>query len=534
MSVPARRRALVVPFSLVLVLLVAALGPAVVRAADSPGPGDDDPALYDPVLAAERDEVQDETAGRLSRYRIDATLIPGDPARIEGTVDLLYYNDTGRTLEALYLRLYANDDLYEDGGMTLEAVEVDDLPVTPALSVEDTVAELPLPTELAEEETVPLAVTFTAEIPGNPSGGYGMYGVDDESGTWALAHWYPVLAGHDQDGEWNLLPPSVNGDPVFTNAALYEVTLTAPDRLVLVTSGSEVETDAAGDALTSHRFLTGPVRDFTIVADDDFQVLSQEVDGTTVNSWYNPDQEAGAASVLDDGVEAVRIYSDRFGPYPYEELDLVDVDVGGGAAGIEFPQLVFIGDDYYDAPATIYGVPGYLEMLVVHEVAHQWWYGLVGNDQYVDAFIDEGLASYSEAIYFEARYGPEVGQATLDFYLKANYLAWLFERGDGVVHQPTDSYPDPNVYSVFNYYKASLGFDAIHDAIGDDAFFAALPAYVAEFRFGIATPADLLAAFEEASGQDLDELWRHWFEAAEGAQDYTPEDLNDLLRQFGE
>ena len=528
MSLSVRRRALVIP--VVLIMQMTVLAPSFALAAESSGPGDTDPALYEPVLTAERDEVVDETAGVLSRYRIEATLTPGDPARITGAVDLLFYNDTDRPLDALYLRLYANDALYEDGAIALDSVLIDSLPVTPVLSVEDTVVELALANEVAADETLPVFLTFTADVPVDPSRGYGMYGVDRASGTWALAHWYPVLAGIDADGEWNLLPPSENGDPIFTNTALYEVTLAAPDGLVLVTTGSEVESEEADDGLARHRIVTGPVRDFTVVADDDFAVISEEVDGTTVNSWYNPGQEDGAELVLDYGAESLRLFNDLFGAYPYQEMDLVDIAVGGGAAGIEFPQLMFIGDRYYDNPAIERAVPGFLEFLVVHEVAHQWWYQLVGNDQYRHAYIDEGLTNYVSTVYFARRYGEDVGEFQVALNLELPYLSELFQgRGDQVVDQPTDDFADMGDYGVMIYAKGALGFQAIREAIGDDAFFAALEQYAANHRFEVATPADLLAAFEAASGEDLSELWRHWFQAAEGTEDYTPDDLDEVV-----
>jgi hypothetical protein len=534
MTFPAPRWARAVPLVLVLLLIGSWSGPAARSSVESPGPSEADVALYDPVLAAERDAVIEETAGRLSHYRIEATLTPGDPAQIVGRVDLTYFNDTGRPLDVLYLRLYANDDLYGDGSLTLGAIDFAEETVMPSLSVEETVAEVPLPSELDEEETIELSIDFTANVPVNPSRGYGMYGVETSSGTWALAHWYPVLAGYGPDGEWNLLPPSVNGDPIFTNTALYELSLTAPSSLVLVTTGSQVGGNGqAGDGMSTHEIVTGPVRDVTIVADDNFAVLSQDVDGTTVNSWYNPGREEGAALVLDYGVESLRLFNELFGTYPYAELDLVDVAVGGGAAGIEFPQLMFIGDSYYDNPSVERALPGFFEYLVVHEVAHQWWYGLVGNDHYFHAFIDEGLTNYVSTIYFERRYGADEGRFQVALNLELPYLAMLFEEGDQIVDQPTDDFANMGDYGVIIYCKGALGFEAVRETIGDDAFFAGLQAYAAEFRFAVATPADLLAAFEASADEDLTELWRHWFEAPEGTEDYTPDDYQAVLREVG-
>ncbi|MGI8643940.1 MAG: M1 family aminopeptidase, partial [Thermomicrobiales bacterium] len=97
---------------------------------------------------------------------------------------------------------------------------------------------------------------------------------------------------------------------------------------------------------------------------------------------------------------------------------------------------------------------------------------------------------------------------------------------DEIAAQPTDDFPGASAYGTTIYSKAALGFGAIRDEIGDDAFFAALNAYYEANRFGVAAPDDLLAAFETASNEQLDELWRHWFEAAEGDQDYGPDDVS--------
>jgi hypothetical protein len=492
------------------------------------GPGDADPALYAPVLPDQRDEVYAGTAGRLSRYRIEATITPSAndrPATVAGTVDLRFYNDTAAPRDALYFRLYANDDRYAEGALTLDAVQAGGQSVAPELTVADTVARVALPTPVGPGEATNLAFGFTATVPTAAAESYGMFNYVPDAGTIALAHWFPLLAGYGPDAAWNLAPPSVNGDPIFSNTALFDVALTAPDGLTLVTTGREVEATPAETGVTRRRFVSGPVRDFTVVADDDYQTVSQEVDGTTVISHFNPDNAAGGAAVLRFGAQALRLFNERLGAYPYAEMDLVDLTVRNGAAGIEFPQLMFIGGDYYDDPDATAGEPSFLEDIVAHEVLHQWWYALVGNDQYVDAFMDEGLTNYLTMVYFELVYGPEVGAEQTEIYLERPYLRLLASGDDDIADRPTDDFPSGGVYGVMVYQKAALGFAAIRAEIGDEAFFAALRAYAAEHRFAVAVPADLLAAFEAASGEDLDELWRHWFEAAEGAEDYGPEDL---------
>ncbi len=244
---------------------------------------------------------------------------------------------------------------------------------------------------------------------------------------------------------------------------------------------------------------------------------------TTVRSWYFPGYEDAAALVLQYGVDAFAVYSKNFGPYPYTEMDLVQTRLGDQAAGVEFPGIMYIGADHYDVDSD------YLEFTVVHEVAHQWWYGIVGNNQYLHAFIDEAMANESSMIYKGAVDGPAAEQEWVQGYLQRPFLTMLFgQDGDMVVDQPSADFITNGPYGRTVYGKGALGFEAIRNTIGDDAFFAALTQYTSDFRFQIAQPEDLLAAFETASGQDLHELWAHWFERTEGTQDFTPEDLMSL------
>ena len=489
-----------------------------------------DQALYMPVLPEQRQTVIAETAGELSSYEISAeiTLPDGDePSRLSGEVSLRYRNDGTAPRDEVYFRLYANDARYAEGEMELQNVRIGDQPVEPELSVAATVARLPLPESLAVGASVDIRYDFVTRAPTSPRQSYGIFSYQPEGGTLVLAHWFPMLAGIDADGAWNLEPPSELGDVIFSNVALFEVEVTAPADLVLVTTGSQVAGERDGDRARS-RFVSGPVRDFTMVLDNDYASESVEVDGTTVTSWYNPEHDEGGRAVLRYGAQALELFNELFGPYPYAEMDLVDLTVRNGAAGVEFPQLMFIGGDYYDdVEPSADGRPTFLETIVAHEVAHQWWYGLVGNDQYQHAFIDEGLTSYvTTDVYFERVYDAEVAEREVVFQLETPYVRRLINGRDEIADQPTDDFPSASTYGTTVYNKAALGFGAIRDEIGDEAFFAALRAYYEANRFSVATPDDLLTAFEAASNEQLDELWRHWFEAAEGDEDYGPDDLS--------
>jgi hypothetical protein len=503
--------------------------------APNPGPGDTNPALYAPLLAQDREDIYAATAGRLTRYRIEATLTPkGDrPATIAGTLNLSYVNSTGAAQDGLYFRLYANAADYAEGGQTLDSVDVGGASVSPELSVGDTVAKIPLPQAVEPEATVDLRIAFTTTIPTDPKKGYGMFAFDSRTGTYALAHWEPLLAGYDPVDGWKLDPPSTVGDPVFTNAALYDVALTAPEDLTVVTTGTETGSPVGIDGQVHHHFVSGPVRDFVMAIDAGLRSVSADVGGTTVRSWYQPKDADAGRNVLRFGTQALAVYSRLFGTYPYAEMDIVEVALRN-AGGVEFPQITFIDSDLYDPKSAIaQRDPNTLEFDVAHEIGHQWWYGMVGNDQYEHAFTDEGLTNYSTTVYFGEMYGPAKAQEQVDRNLTLWYLYMLFGGdGDHVVDRPTDSF-NPSDYGSTIYGKGALGFGAIREAIGDEAFFTALHDYLVEFRFKVATPDDLLAAFERASGQDLGALWRHWFDAAEGKQDFNPSDFAKLRLEYG-
>jgi hypothetical protein len=524
-----------IAFLLALALVAPLLG-SIPQTTAQAGPGDADPELYAPVIESQRDAVIAETEGRLSRYRVDATFTPALDDRlatITGEVELRFFNITSEDIAELPFRLYPNNEEYADGGMSIDRAASGDDELAVELSVEDTVASIKLSEPLQAGDATDLTLEFTTVIPIDPIGSYGMFSYDERTGSYALAHWLPLLAGYDPVDGWELGPLSLFGDPVFTNTALFDVSLTAPEEFVVVTTGSEVEASPSDLGEVGRRFISGPTRDFVMAIDDDYEVEQIVVGETTVNSYYNPDSAERGLDVLTAGAQSLELFNGLVSDYPYAEMDLVQIDLGNGAGGVEFPQLMFIGSDYYDEGAAARTVPGFLEFIVAHEVAHQWFYALVGNNQYQHAFIDEGIANHLTAVYFTETYGEAAGEEQINYNLKASYFSLLFDDGDEVVDQPTDSFPSQRSYSAITYGKAALGFGELHKAIGDDAFYSALTAYVAEHRFGVAQPADMEAAFAATGGDAVDELWRHWFEAAEGRDDYDAADLALLLRAIG-
>jgi hypothetical protein len=462
----------------------------------------------DAILPDYRPQIASVLDHPLTAYTIDVTLEAGpDAGVLTGSAGIDYVNDTGAPIDEVPIRLYANGTV---DAIVITAATVAGTPVEPELSVYNSVATLPLGEELAPEASIALHLDFSVTVPFGNVLHYGILGIDPEDDTWALAHWYPLVAGWVDGEGWELDPPSYKGDPIFSTVSTYDVTIHAPAAMHLVTSGVVEQQETSGDTQTA-RYVTGPSRDFTIVADDDFIATSIEVNGTTINSWYLPGEETNGEAVATYAGRALEYFNELIGPYPYAELDLLSVEVYG-ALGVEFPQLIYMARDYYSRDLAL-NEPNNLEFTVAHEVLHQWWYGMVGNNQYEHAFIDEGLTNYiSGDLYFRHVYGDAPGQAMSESAFRNPYRNGLDNRGDRIVDTPSDDFSTDSDYVFAMYFKAPMGFAAIHDEIGDAAFTAGLRAYYTEFRFDIADPTDLLHAFEMASGQELDDLWNLWFE----------------------
>src|SRR5699024_7108491 len=147
----------------------------------------------------------------------------------------------------------------------IDEVRVDGERAAVDLSVDNSVATIPLPAPLAPGDAVDIEMTFTATPDRDTPNHYGIFNYTTDTQTWSLAHWYPVVAGRDPEDGWMLEPTSVYGDPIFTDTALYSVDVTAPRAMHLVNSGIETSTKETGDTTTTS-FNAWPRRAFEIIA----------------------------------------------------------------------------------------------------------------------------------------------------------------------------------------------------------------------------------------------------------------------------
>jgi hypothetical protein len=429
---------------------------------------------------------------------------------VRGTQRVVYVNHSYDDLHEILLRLYPNTQ-YMGGQMQVSQASVDGAPVKPAVYLRPTIGlsgttgqpisdtsvlSVPLASALTPGHSVVLSMTFEVSVPLHASGGYRTFGNANEVD--ALPDVYPVIPVRDGAG-WHVDAAPNYGDIVYSEVSLYRVHIHSPSDLVLVTTGvcsstldQPVKPLPATLIWRDTECVAAPVRDFAIHASRQYRVvsatLSTAAGNLLVSSYYMPQYSQGGQRALDYAMQAVQDYQRRYGPYPYRELKIFASPNTSG--GIEYPMLAGVTDSLYSENG------GYFEWITAHEVAHQWWYGMVGSDPITAAWLDESLTQFTASLYVEDRYGVQAADAERQLYFTTRYQRELNAGRDVPVAQPTGAF-DRNVYSPMVYGKGPLFYDAVRRAVGDQRYTAWLRVYFTRYRYRIVHAEDLLSVADE-------------------------------------
>ncbi|OGO77113.1 MAG: hypothetical protein A2Y23_13715 [Clostridiales bacterium GWB2_37_7] len=320
-----------------------------------------------------------------------------------------------------------------------------------------------------------------------------------------LGNWYPVAAVYDKSG-WNLDKYYPIGDPFYSDTANYEVTIKAPKEYVIAASGNYISDIEEGSSRI-WEFQSSRMRDFAFVANKDFDVAEQIVDGTVVKSYYYKDDAKGGKEALEVGVNSIKIFNEKFGKYPYPNYSVVETVF---PSGMEFPGLVYISDNYYKD----FSNRDIQTIVIVHETAHQWFYGLIGNDQIDEAWLDEGFATYAESIYFENALSTARGKNYFNNSVEERHNEVIAEKViDGVVVKGLDDFKNWEDYGPTVYTRGAVVLNELRNKLGDEKFFQVMKEYFKEYESKIATTEDFIRVSEKVSGQELDEFFNTWLYA---------------------
>ena len=464
-------------------------------------------------------------------YRIKARLLPKDKAVI-GQETLTWLNDSNQPITELHFHLYLNafkDNnttfMKESGGAhrgfkagkenwghiritklldangtdllsSLEYIQPDD-----ANKDDQTVARVRLPRPVPPHKKITLYIDFYSKLP-KVFARSGFY-----ENFFMVGQWFPKI-GVLWNGKWNCHEYHLNSE-FFADFGVYEVELTIPEEYVVGATGKRMREVKNNDKTKTYTYYQEDIHDFAWTACPDFVEFKEKftLDSPRVDteiilliSRSHLNQKERYLSSLKNGIE---FYSQNYGPYPYPTITLVDPPfAGSGAGGMEYPTL-------FTSMAISFLPKGlrFPEMVTIHEFGHNYWYGMVGSNEFEEAWLDEGINSYSEVKAMARYYGKE--SSMLDFMgLKAS--DFNFQRAQVVSSGRMDpilknswAYFSGGSYSINSYSKAALMLLTLENYLGEEVMSRVMRTYFERWKFRHPTSKDFVKVAEEASGQDL-------------------------------
>lgn len=382
------------------------------------------------------------------------------------------------------------------GEISFDSVKADGTAVAFAIEGDDAdILSVPLAEELFPDKSVTVEMVYTVSL-ANIKHRLGW-----TENAVNLGNFYPILC-RVKNGNFDCTPYYNIGDPFVSDCANYKVSLKIADDFVVASTGNLAEASTS-DGFATYTFEADAVRDFAIVASVKFKKLSQTVGDTTVNYFYFAD--ADAETSLSTAVGALKYYNEHIGNYPYEQLSVCETDFCYG--GMEYPMLVMITS----------GTQAYSEA-IAHEVAHQWFYAAVGNDQIADAWMDEGLAEFVTYLYLNSANDGQLDKYIFDnLKIYTTYVDVLTNFYDHVdtTYRALPDYKNDNEYVVMTYIKGSLMFSTLYETMGETKFFKALKNYYDEAKFDVAVPSQMIQCFTNVGGTEIGTVFTNFAEGKE-------------------
>ncbi len=489
-------------------------------------------------------------------YEISVTLDDENHA-LKGFEEFRYVNNSPDALNEIYIHLWPNaykngetalaKQLYENGNDLLvhgsdevkgyiDSLEfrVDGQKVPWEYEEHNIdICILKLPKALQPGKSVKISTPFYVKL---PSGRISRLGHIDQS--YQITQWYPKPAVYDKDG-WHHMP-YLNQGEFYSEYGTFDVSITLPKNYVIGATGDlqtsteikfldslaqhtaeTIMTSIAGGfpesspTLKTVRYKQANVHDFAWFADKRYRVLKGEVElphsGRKVTSWamFTPQNEHLWVEAIDYINDGTYYYSLWNGDYPYNNVTAVDGTISAGG-GMEYPNVTVIGNA---------GNARSLEVVIVHEVGHNWFYGQLGSNERVHGWMDEGMNTLNEIRYIQTKYPDNtdfsdmipLGIAHLDGLSHHDLADFTFRAIASLgLDQPIETHSarfTPANYGIVMYQKTGLVFHYLKDYLGDELFDKCMQAYYSKWEFKHPQPEDMRKSLEETSGKDLSWLF---------------------------
>lgn len=526
--------------------------------------------------------LQLEANGKLKSSQSEAILTPSysiklevdyHEARFTGTEKVRVYNSSRDEIDQISFHLYPNAGLLDEESPWLSVQKIISAGRELRLNARarQTLLKVELPSKLLPGQSLELNLEFSGRLPRIQREEASLLAhflqevndaVSEErtmrdardiffAGEEAmlLGYFYPVVAVKASQLTDQSLVAGVGGI-IFSDAADYEVSVLTEDGVTVIGSGHKTahkDLPSIANSTDSpkpqklHIFKGQKLRGFGLALLERVKSIQQQVRQTQVVSYFREGDDRLGKRALNIAAEALEVYSQAFGDYPYPQLQIVELPLPAGSSGAELPSLIAMAQAYYIDFDTAKSarLPSVLsehadiiktsfEFSIANSVARQWWGGVVGSDSERTPYLNEGLASYSAVYYHESAYGKPLGDIVLKQQLQGTYQAYRMLGGvDLEVDKPAKDFRNPLQFTAIVQAKSALLFAALRSELGDQKFFGALKSYYSAYRFRTVTQDQLRGAFLNVADdqRSIRLLFQRWLREKHGDEDIGTPDL---------
>ena len=422
-----------------------------------------------------------EEGKNLNKYIMDV-IFDDESKRLMCNQNVEYVNNTNIALDKIYFHIYPNafskkefapfekDEMnqaypngFNEGYIDIKNVLNNNNKLEYEIKGEkNDLLEVKIGRQLKPGEKISIDMKFNVKIP-NSEGRFG-YGEN----TINITNWFPIACVHDDRG-WNLKSYEAIGDPFYSDTSNFYVKLLIPRKYKVGCTGNIISEKSDPEKVL-YEIQAKKVRDFAFILSDKFKIKKDTYKGVNINT-YN--------------------LNEKLSTYDTYSVIASDFYIGG----MEYPTLVMIDQSLYNEKDKFL-----LEYVIAHETAHQWWYSVIGNDEISEPWLDEALTEYSTVLYFEEKYGKEVGSKlikTMEMQTRNHSSEDIFKA--------TTQYKNSIDYSLNVYTKGALAFNEVRKKVGDEVFFETLKEYYNTYMFQNVNGAKFVDLWNK-KGIDIDKI----------------------------
>jgi hypothetical protein len=388
-----------------------------------------------------------------------------------------------------------------------------------------TVMRVALPEPVAPGGSITLDIAFRSKLPQVfARSGY-------KGDFYMVGQWFPKI-GVWENGAWNCHQYHASSE-FYADFGVFDVDITVPKAYVIGATGKRVRERKNGDGTVTYTHVQEDVHDFAWTACPDFVEIHKPftLDDPPVRTEMIFLVHKTHLMLKDRYEESLRhgleFYSKSYGAYPYPTITLVDPPINAlGAGGMEYPTLfTSMGSRFFPKGVRM------PEMVTIHEFGHGYWYGMVASNEFEEAWLDEGINSYSEIKAMDRYYGA--GRSMVDLGpVKIGDLAYARASSVGVsrldpIMTKSWEFFNGGSYAANVYQKAAVTLLTLEGYLGEDVMGRVMKTYFERWKFRHPRSEDFFAVAEEVSGRDLDWFFDQFFKSPDKL-DYAVSALNSV------